>query len=83
MKMGKVTEKTNVEQTLTSYYKGLPKPKAPKTEFIEGIATLCSVTSNTVRNWVKGNVKPNDPEHIRILIKVTGIKEENLFNNKN
>jgi hypothetical protein len=66
-------------KNLKSYYENLPKPEAPKTKFVTDMSVLCNVTSTTVRNWVKGKVKPNDPEHVKILVAATGISEENLF----
>ena len=64
---------------LRSYYKSLPKPVPPKTEFIKRIASLCNVTENAVRLWVAGDTMPASEEHIEILSRETGIKKEELF----
>jgi len=72
-------KKDEVTMTLVGYYEKLPKPVAPKTKFVTDISVMCHVTATTVRNWVKGKVKPNDPEHVKILVAATGISAENLF----
>lgn len=64
---------------LTDYYERLPKPVAPKTEFIRSLARECNVGEPTVRLWVKGETKPSNPEHVKIISKITGINEEKLF----
>jgi len=64
---------------LTNYYEQLPTAKAPKTEFVSRAAKRCNVNEATVRLWVKGKSKPNNPEHFDILAEETGIDKENLF----
>ena len=64
---------------LKSYYKSLPKPVPPKTEFIKRIAILCNVGETTVRFWVAGETIPASQEHIEILSRETGISKEELF----
>ena len=65
--------------TLESYYRGLPKASYPKSSFIALVASKCEVTHITVRNWIKYGMRPNNPEHIKILSEITGIPEEELF----
>lgn len=65
--------------TLRGYYKSLPEPTFPKRDFIQEIATKCNVTLTTANNWIKYGIKPNNPEHIRILSEITGIAPENLW----
>lgn len=65
--------------TLKSYYKSLPEPTFPKRDFIQEIAMKCNVTLATANNWIKYGIKPNNPEHIRILSEITGIAPENLW----
>ena len=65
--------------TLRGYYKSLPEPTFPKRDFIQEIATKCNVTLSTANNWIKYGIKPNNPEHIRILSEITGIAPENLW----
>lgn len=65
--------------TLRGYYKSLPDPTFPKKDFILEIATKCHVTLATANNWIKYGIKPNKPEHIRILSEITGIAPENLW----
>lgn len=73
-------EMTSGSQTnLTSFYKSLPKPVAPKTEFVERVAERCEVDIQTVRNWVSGMNKPSNDEYIKILVEETGIEAGKLF----
>ena len=65
--------------TLRGYYKNLPEPTFPKRDFIQKIATECNVTLATANNWVKYGIRPNNPNHIRILSEITGIPAENLW----
>jgi len=67
------------KMVLTSYYDGLPKLSAPKTDFVRELARRCGVIEPTVRLWIKGDSKPNNPEHIKILSELTGIPEQKLF----
>jgi len=78
-KMEKEKKDLNVKQTLTEFYDSLPRLEAPKTKFVSDIANMCDVRETTVRNWVKGKVKPSDPNHVKILEKVTGIDSKSLF----
>lgn len=64
---------------LKSYYEALPSSISPKQEFVTEVATVCGVCEQAVRNWVKGRAKPDNPEHIQVLAKVTGIPADQLF----
>ena len=66
--------------TLKGYYNRLPEPTFPKKDFVKEVADKCNVTQTTARNWIRYGIKPNDPEHIRILSQITGISPENLWN---
>jgi hypothetical protein len=68
--------------TLKDYYKSLGRQTPPKTALIQDIAKLCKVTETTVRNWIIRDMKPINPEHIKIISKKTGIKESDLWKNK-
>lgn len=65
--------------TLKTYYSSLPEPVAPKTQFIKKMAAMCGVCEQTVRLWVALKTKPENPEHLAILEKETGIAKEELF----
>lgn len=65
--------------TLNDYYESLPPRTSPKTEFVKEIVATCNVDLNTAKLWVRGKTTPSNPEHRRILSKVTGIPEEELF----
>ena len=66
--------------TLKSYYKNLPNPTHPKKELIRRIAAECNVTEVTVRNWIMYGFRPDNPNHIEIISKITGIAKEDLWN---
>lgn len=66
--------------TLRSYYKNLPDARHPKSELINEIAMKCGVTLATARNWILYGMKPNNPEHVKALVEITGIPAENLWN---
>lgn len=66
--------------TLSGYYKGLPESTHPKTEFMNEIIKRTGVSFTTARNWVIYNMKPNNPDHIKVLSEITGIPIENLWN---
>ena len=65
--------------TLNDYYESLPPRTSPKAEFVKEIVAVCNVDLNTAKLWVRGKTTPSNPEHRRILSKVTGIPEEELF----
>lgn len=65
--------------TLKGYYKSLPEPTYPKKVFLNTIAEKCNVTIATANNWIKYGIKPNNPEHVRILSEITGISPECLW----
>lgn len=67
---------------LKNYYDSLPKRTAPKTIFIREVAARCGIVENTVRYWIKGESKPVNPEHLKVLSELTGIEEERLFANE-
>ena len=65
--------------SLRGYYLGLPRPVAPKTDFVRKVSERCGVDVQTVRNWCLYGMKPNSKEHIRILSEMTGIEESELW----
>ena len=65
--------------TLKDYYKALPKSNSPKKDLIQTISRECSVSEQTARNWCIYGMKPQDYRHVRLLSKLTGIKEEDLW----
>lgn len=67
------------KMTLKGYYENLPLRIAPRYKFISECAKKCRVTEQTVRNWVKYGVKPQQLVHIEILSEMTGIKMEDLW----
>ena len=71
--------KKGKHMTLRGYYKSLPDPTYPKKDFIHEVSTKCNVTLTTANNWVKYGIKPNNPEHVRILSEMTGIPADNLW----
>ena len=65
--------------TLRGYYKNLPEPTFPKRDFIQEVASKCNVTLTTANNWIKYGIKPNNPDHVKILSEITGIDPEYLW----
>jgi hypothetical protein len=64
--------------SLAEYYEGLPPRTSPKTEFVKEIVASCNVDQCTVKQWIRGKATPANPDHRRLLSKVTGIPEEEL-----
>lgn len=67
------------KMTLRGYYDSLPDSTHPKTEFVNDIARRAGVSTTTVRNWIAYGMKPNKHEHVKILSEVTGIPENELW----
>ena len=68
--------------TLAGYYKNLPGPTAPKTDFVTRVAKRCKVGTETVRAWIRGTRKPINPKYEKILSEESGIPVENLWPNE-
>ena len=64
---------------LKDFYKGLPKTRSPKKEFIVEVVRCCGVDIATVYNWVSGRSKPANPEHARIISELSGVPVDELF----
>lgn len=69
----------SLNMTLEGYYKSLPEATYPKSNFIIEVAHRCGVTVTSVRNWIKYGIRPNNPDHIKIISEITGIPEAELF----
>ncbi len=66
--------------SLKGYYEQLPNRVAPKQQLLEEIQRRCdNVTLATVRNWVLYGMRPKKPEHIKTISEITGIREEDLW----
>ena len=71
--------------SLKGYYQSLPERVAPKQQMIEEIQAECErltgvrPTVTTVRNWVLYDIKPQKPQYVQAIVKVTGIKEDCLW----
>ena len=72
--------------TLSENYNMKPTAIYPKTEFVDELLKACEdafgaecVTRATILNWCSGKTKPVDSKFIKVLSKVSGIKEEDLF----
>jgi transcriptional regulator with XRE-family HTH domain len=64
---------------LKEYYKQISEPIAPKKQFIQEVAKKLEVSEATVRGWVNGRFKPSHPSFYRGLSELTGIPENELF----
>ena len=65
--------------TLKDFYNNLPRPVAPKTEFIRRVAERTGRDVQTVRFWVYGQTKPTRESDLSILEEETGLSREDLF----
>lgn len=65
--------------TLQEFYRSIPEPTAPKSEWVSMVAEKLEVSEATVRGWVNGRFKPSHPSFYRGLSEITGIKEDELF----
>lgn len=72
-------EKNKEKMTLRGYYESLPDASCPKTDFINNVALKTGVTSSTVRNWIFYGMKPANEKHIMVLTDITGIPENELW----
>jgi transcriptional regulator with XRE-family HTH domain len=78
-KMEKIASGDYTQKTFREIYKGLPEAeKAPKTKFIEEIADLCSVSTQTVRMWIQGTQRPDACKQ-KIIANELGIEQKLLF----
>lgn len=71
--------------SLKGYYLSLPERIAPKQKLLENIQDECEnmtgirPTITSVRNWVLYDIKPKNKVYVEAIVKVTGIREENLW----
>lgn len=72
-------EEKKEKMTLKRYYEELPSKSAPKTDFVNEIAFKCCVSVATVHNWISYGRKPLNPDHVKVLVEVTGINEQDLW----
>ncbi len=72
-------KKNNKKMTLQSYYEGLPDAEFPKTNFINTIVSKTGVSAVTVRNWIFYGMKPANENHIGVLVEITGIPADKLW----
>lgn len=77
--MAKDLGKNQQKLSLMGYYESLPNPVTPKRQLIIDIMQRCNVVETTAFNWVKGRSKPTDSSHIQVLVELTGIKAEDLW----
>ena len=64
---------------LKDYYNNLPARIAPKQDFVEEVAKRCGVTATTVKNWVLYGLHPQRYEHVKVLMELSGLTEEELW----
>jgi hypothetical protein len=76
----------NLEKiSLKGYYLSLPERIAPKQRLLEEIQQKCkektgtTPTMTSIRNWVLYDMRPKNPLYIEAIVEVTGIKEEDLW----
>lgn len=72
-------EKNKRKMTLQGYYEDLPDAEYPKTNFINAVVSKTGVSAATVRNWIFYGMKPANENHIEVLVEITGIPAEKLW----
>ena len=72
-------EKNGKKITLQDYYENLPDAEYPKTNFINSVVSKTGVSAATVRNWIFYGMKPANENHIDVLVEITGIPAEKLW----
>lgn len=65
---------------LQEFYKNIPAQTSPKTDWIHSVAKKLNVSEATVRTWVYGKNKPREQRLYKELSAITGIPENELFN---
>lgn len=73
-------KKVKVKGRFKEYYDALPRStaKTPKSEFIDEIAELCCVTTQTVRFWLCGVQRP-DALKTKLIAEKMGVSPDELF----
>lgn len=72
-------EKNSKKMTLQGYYDDLPDAEYPKTNFINSVVSKTGVSAATVRNWIFYGMKPANDKHVSVLVELTGIPAEELW----
>lgn len=72
-------EKNSKKMTLQDYYEDLPDAEYPKTNFINSVVSKTGVSAATVRNWIFYGMKPANDKHVSVLVELTGIPAEELW----
>ena len=67
------------KMTLKGYYKALAASKSPLQQFIDTVMERCGVSEQTVRNWCIYGIKPQSYAHVKVLMELTGLEEEELW----
>ncbi len=74
-----MNEMTQKSQTLTEYYRSLPRAVPPKKSFLSRVSQRCGVEPYTVELWVAGKSRPSKDEYLNVLSQETGIPKDQLF----
>lgn len=69
----------NKKITLKGYFSMLREAETPLQSFVGEVSARCGVSEQTVRNWCLYGIKPQTYEHVKVLMELTGIKEEYLW----
>ena len=72
-------KKNKEKMTLQGYYEDLPDAEYPKTNFINSVVSKTGVSAATVRNWIFYGMKPANDKHVSVLVELTGIPAEELW----
>ena len=74
--------KKNVKMTLKCYFKTLSEQKTPLQAFISEVMAQTGKSEQTVRNWCLYGIKPQSYADVKVLVKLTGIEEDELWSNE-
>ncbi len=67
------------KMTLKGYFKLLSEQKTPLQAFICEVMAQTGKSEQTVRNWCLYGIKPQSYADVKVLVRLTGIEEDELW----
>ena len=74
-----MSEKKSQKMTLKGYYYSLPRTQSPRKYLLRAIMDECGVPEQTARNWCIYGMRPRNYAHVKVISRLTKIKEEDLW----
>jgi len=65
--------------TLKCYFRQLSEQKTPLQAFISEVMAQTGKSEQTVRNWCLYGIRPHTYADVKVLVKLTGIDEDELW----